>query len=108
MKLLTGGLHNAEAENAFGARGKWEPPFQWGIQDRTSASAKALSVPPLSIPLSPFGTDAGTRPPPLLSTLGSLCTFTDMQSFLDLQLMTNVTLAHVITGLSQGLLLSLR
>lgn len=43
-------------------KAKWEPPFQWGIQDRTSASAKAFQA-PLSIPPSPFTTDAGATTP---------------------------------------------
>lgn len=48
----------AEQEN----KAKWEPPFQWGIQDRTSASAKAM-VGSISVPPSPFGTDAGAPLP---------------------------------------------
>ncbi|BDA41348.1 probable transcriptional activator Myb at N-terminal half [Coccomyxa sp. Obi] len=69
-------------EDAGDVKTNWEPPFQWGIQDRTSASAKAFQA-PLSIPPSPFTTDAEavvrnfiqtpTAPPALAEELLGSC-----------------------------------
>ncbi|CAL8461930.1 g1461 [Coccomyxa elongata] len=79
----TKSLTREEADEAAGmVKAKWEPPFQWGIQDRTSASARALQA-PLSIPPSPFTTDAEavvrnfiqtpTAPPALAEELLGSC-----------------------------------